>query len=298
LRIAGSISTQVYGGYYEGNGVDIQLGVNGSPAEAWLIEHPWFNGSSSNVGIDFVSCTNGRLMNPRFTGSYSVSRYRQTGTGAENAGNVYEIVVGDASAPNLAGLGLVLANTRNIIRCRGSDNADYRMFKAFHSADGAVLQTELNQRGAQFVCFELWIQNTGGSLQVAITDGDEQPTAWDGCFVANSATLITQSDVSSGAGFAANVPASRLSGTNSVIILNTNANTAGLQSFMMGSINTNNGTALSGICRLRSRNINGVTRVRPEIVLRNAATGAAFDFDTTNFAAGEYAHIPIMGFIS
>jgi hypothetical protein len=292
----GGVSPRLIGGYYEGNGVDISLGVPGSACENWLIEHPWFNGAASQVAIDFVSCIRGEVRFPYFTGSYSVSRYRQTGPSTENYANVVNINVANANAPDLASLGLI--GGRNFIRCYGDDFDDFRMYQEYRSTDGSPIQLQLNQRGAAFVMFELWIQNTGGVLQVAITDGDEQPTAYDTCFLAISATLINQADVSAGSGFPANTPAGRLSGSNSVLVLNTGNNILGFQSFMMGSIYTNNGTALSAICRLRSRNIGGVTSVRPEISLRNAATGAAFDFDTVNFAAGEFAHIPIIGFIN
>jgi hypothetical protein len=134
-------------------------------------------------------------------------------------------------------------------------------------------------------------------LQVQIGDGDATDTTYDACFAAGaSATLANLPEVSSGVGFGS-VGAGRLNGNNEVIVLNTNAQVAGEQGCIVGSVVTNNGTALAAECRIKSRDIGGTTRDRIELVLRNAATGAAFTVDGVNFTAGEYVIFPVVGFI-
>jgi hypothetical protein len=294
LRLSGN-GHQVFGGYYEGSKVDIQLGIAGSPCNRVGLYNTWHNGSGTDYAINILAAVNCQIHRPYFTGSFAVSRFKTTSASTECYGNDIHVDVADASAPNLAGLGLI--GGRNRVHCYGEDNDDHRFFAIYNSGDGSPLETQLNQRGAQFCCFEVWLQNDGGTLKVAVTDGDEAATTYDTCFAAISSALIAQADVSAGSAFAANVPASRFSGTNSRIILNTSAQVTGEQAFIAGNVRTNNGTALSVELRFKTIDIGGVTRTRPEFILRNAATGAAFDFDTTNFTAGEFLKVPIIGFL-
>lgn len=293
LRLSGN-APRVYGGYYEGNGTDIRLGLVGSPVNRAQVIRPWCNGAASTYSIDILAAVDSLIVDPFFTGTYSTSKFKTTAAPTENYGNIIEIHAADANGVNLTTLGLI--GGRNFVRVLGEDNDDHRFFKEYKSSDGLQVEQQLNQRGASFVFFELKLINNAGTLQVVIGDGDEATTAYTSCFVSASATPATLPDVSSGAGFGT-VGAGRLSGTNSIIVLNTNANVLGEQAFMAGNVRTNGSAAIACEVRISSRNINGVTQARPEIRLRNATSDAAFDFDTANFTNGEYVKVPIMGFI-
>jgi len=296
VRLTG-VAPRLIGGYYEGNGTDIRLGIASSPVNRAFVQRPWCNGASSTYAIDILASVDSEIIDPYFTGTYSTSKFRTTAASTENYGNRIYIHAADANNPGLSGLGLI--GGRNIIDVQGEDADDHRFFAQYNSSDGSRVEQVLNQRGAGFNCFYIKLINNGGTLQVSVVDGDEAATTYDGCIsstVTNPHTAVAIPDVSSGAGFGT-APAGRLSGSNSIIILNTNDNVAGEQGFIVGNIRTNGGDAIAVEPRLQSRNINGTTRVRPEFRLRNATSDATYDFDTTNFTAGQYVMIPIIGFI-
>jgi hypothetical protein len=92
-----------------------------------------------------------------------------------------------------------------------------------------------------------------------------------------------------------------LAADNSILIANTAA-----QSLTTANVTANiayyDGNAAAGrpgvICGLVSRNINGVTAVRLELRLINAATGAAVNFDTTLLPNGKAIQIAIQGYLA
>jgi hypothetical protein len=133
------VSNRVMGGYYEGNGTDIKVGVSGgSSADRWFVERTWHNGSSSTYGIDMSYAIRGEIQDPYFTGTYSTSKFKSTTSAAENYGNLIEINVSDASSPGLVALGLI--GGRNIIRCYGEDNDDHRNYAEYQSRTGNALE--------------------------------------------------------------------------------------------------------------------------------------------------------------
>lgn len=84
----------------------------------------------------------------------------------------------------------------------------------------------------------------------------------------------------------------------SAFIFNTNdqvdnLNTNGVASVVMNST----GTALTAELAIASRNVGGVTIARPEIQLRNATSGAAVNFNTTDIPAGTVVAIQIRMFV-
>lgn len=297
LRAISGHMFRVVGGYVEGNGKDVVIGSAGAAIDGWDLDRMWHNGSGGSTNaVEIIAGIHGRIYRPFFTGGYSGTRFLMTGGASDNYSNDIHLNVADASdATQITSQGLL--GGRNRIHFYGDAPDDFRLFASYHSSDARPLETILNQAGHPFQCFEVRLQNVGGVLSVAIADGDEGSTNYSSCFIAQSTTLVAQSDVSTVAGFAANAGAGRLSGTNSLIVLNTHANVAGRQGFAAGSVRTNGGTAIAVEVRVKSRNINGVTQVRPEITLRSPTTDAPFDFDTVNFAAGEYVKIPIIGFI-
>lgn len=133
------VSNRVIGGYLEGNGTDIQVGVSGgTSADRWKVEGTWHNGSSSTYGINMSYAIRGEINDPYFTGTYSTSKFASTTSASENYGNVIEITVASAAAPGLAGLGLI--GGRNIIRCYGEDFDDYRNYAEYQSRTGNALE--------------------------------------------------------------------------------------------------------------------------------------------------------------
>jgi hypothetical protein len=288
-------ATRLMGGYYEGNNIEIQLGIVGSPVNRALVMVPWLNGAGgAQYGIDILAATNSRIVTPFFTGSYAVSQFKTTAASTENYANVIEHYAANADSPNLAGVGLI--GGRNFIRIYGEDNDDQRFYQEYRSSDGAQIELQLNQRGAANCMFEVKLINNAGTLQVVIGNGDEATNVYTTCFVNSSATPTTLPDVSAGAGFGS-VGAGRLAAATSIIVLNTNENVANEQDYIAGCVRNNTGAALAVEFRPASRDIGGTTRVRPEFRIRNAATDAAVDFTTANFTNGQYIKVPILGFI-
>lgn len=294
VRLTG-VQPRLLGGYYEGNGTDIRMGIASSPVDRALVERPWCNGAGSTYSIDVLAAINSEIIEPYFTGTYSTSKFKTTASASENYGNRIRIHAADANNPGLAGLGLV--GGRNLIEVIGQDNDDHRLFVHYKSSDGTQAEQQLNQRGAGFVSFVLKIENAAGTLKASVHDGDGNSATYIAALIAGSETAANVADVASGVAFGT-CAAGRLSGSNNIVVLNTHDQGSNAEiSFQAVIAYNDTATALAVERRVRSRNVNGVTAYRPEIVIRNGATGAAFNFDTTNFTAGKSLHIHFSGFM-
>ena len=292
--LLGGVRPRVIGGYFEGNGTDIQLGqVGGAAANGYYLQRPWLNGSSSTYGIYLANCS-GEIDNPYFTGTYSTSKFRSDTEANGNAGNTIRLDMSDPYSPDLAGKGL--DDGRNILIATSLDFDDHRQLVYWNTSGAKQVEQNLNQRGAQFVAFSIRLTNTGGVLQVRIGTSGLVASDYTDCFLYSSHLATTLPDVDSGSGFGS-VGAGRLVGSESRIVFNTLANVVAEQGFVVGSVRTNNGDSVSVDCQNESRNIGGATTIRPEIVIRNATTSALYSFDTTNFTTGQYMQIQMIGFI-
>jgi hypothetical protein len=137
LRFSGN-SVKVIGGYYEGNGIDIQIGNGASPANSFLLEHPWINGSSGATnGIWLDAAVNGQVNSPYFTGSYSASKFKTTSSATYNYNSKINIRSGNAATYDLSANGLI--GGRHRLEVRGDDYStdDYRGFAEYSTVSGA-----------------------------------------------------------------------------------------------------------------------------------------------------------------
>jgi hypothetical protein len=137
LRFSGN-SVKVIGGYYEGNGIDIQIGNGVSPANSFLLEHPWINGSSGATnGIWLDAAVNGQVNSPYFTGSYSASKFKTTSSATYNYNSKINIRSGNAATYDLSANGLI--GGRHRLEVRGDDYStdDYRGFAEYSTVSGA-----------------------------------------------------------------------------------------------------------------------------------------------------------------
>jgi len=194
---------------------------------------------------------------------------------------------------------LGLTGGRNLVKILNEDAVDHNYYVEYATNDANTpveIQRQLNQRGAGFNYFVVRLTNTGGTLQVRIGDDGLNTSSYTDSLLFSNASAETIPDVDSGTGFGT-VGAGRVIGAEQTIVLNTISQIASEQGALVGSVRTNNGVALSVYLEWRSRNIGGVTQIRPEINIRRADTDAPFAFNTTNFTSGEYVQIPIMGFI-
>lgn len=244
--------------------------------------------------IRMGNCVGGEVNYPHFEGSYTKRFASETGANG-NKGNVIKIGRGDASAPDLDGYGL--DDGRNVVKIVSQDYDDYRQYKEWSTSTGLPIETELNQRGAGFCMFFVWIRNNAGTLEAKITDGDDAATTYDQCFQSLSATYVTcNTAVSSGSDFGSS-GVGIFSGVASLVLLNTNEQTASRQGCICGPVVTNNGDQIAVVPRVANRSVNGTDISRIELLFRNQLTDTAYDINTTNLANGEYLKVPVMGFI-
>lgn len=291
------VKPRILGGYFEGNTTHIRLGTAGATlAQGAVVQVPYLNAgsSASEYGIDLAAAKGCIIDVDKFTGTYATSPFRVRGAG-ENFGNTIRIRVDDAANPGLAALGLE-NNGRNVVKASGDLYGDHRAFKKYSTETNEELETELNQRGAQFVSFSIQIRNNAGTLESRIVDGGNDPATFNGCFVTSASTYATMGDVSSVVDFGTS-GAGGLGGNNQLVILNTGDQATSEQAYAASAVVTTCGTALTAEARQISRDINGVTKTRAELYFRDAATGADFAVNTTNLASGQYVKVHVLGFI-
>ncbi len=136
LRFSGN-SVRVIGGYYEGNGIDIQIGNGSSPANSFLVDHPWVNGAAGATnGIWLDAAVRGQLNSPYFTGSYSASKFKTTSSATYNYNSKIIIHSGNAATYDLSANGLI--GGRHRLEVRGDDYSaeDYRGFAEYSTNSG------------------------------------------------------------------------------------------------------------------------------------------------------------------
>jgi len=136
LRFSGN-SVKVLGGYYEGNGIDIQIGNGSSPANSFLVDHPWVNGASGATnGIWLDAAVRGQLNSPYFTGSYSASKFKTTSSATYNYNTKIIVHSGNADTYDLSANGLI--GGRHRLEVRGDDYSaeDYRGFAEYSTSSG------------------------------------------------------------------------------------------------------------------------------------------------------------------
>lgn len=87
-------------------------------------------------------------------------------------------------------------------------------------------------------------------------------------------------------------------GTTNAYIFNTAAQVIASTPPPIVSVGYNDtGTGLIGIIQLTSRNVNGVTQIRWELLLYNSSTGAAVAINTTSIPSGKFVNFQIQGWI-
>lgn len=159
---------------------------------------------------------------------------------------------------------------------------------AFHNVTPIAGQVYYQQ-------FKLMLRNSGGTLQHAIMSGLTESTASDYADKINGASATwtaTPTGANGSTAFATGVK--RDSSQVSRLILDTAAQD--LESVKVGGVSldfNSSGIALAPRVTWTNVDVNGVTRVRPTIELRNATTGALVDFDTTNWALNEVTYISL-----
>ncbi|MGH1438588.1 MAG: hypothetical protein ACRBBR_00645 [Cellvibrionaceae bacterium] len=287
-------SHRVLGGYLEGNAVDIQLGSQAATACSDFVIQGVNHNSGSGITDYFYDLDNangGQILFPQFRGTVAQKEFKSNSK-VYNKGIKITLKKSNASEPDLVGLGLDSGN--NIVEVLSADYSDHRGLKKWSTDTVAEVEQELNQRGAKFCSFEIWVENVGGVLQCAITTGDGNDPVYNDCFIASSASLVSIQGVGSSVDFGA-VPVGVLTVNDAILVLNTGNNVEAEQGIIVGSIRTNSGEALSAQLRLQSRNIGGNTITRPEITVKNQQSDAGFSL--SSLAAGEFIKIPVQGFI-
>lgn len=245
-------------------------------------------------GIRLGNCVGGEVKHPHFEGTFTKRFASETGSNG-NKGNEIKIQRGNATSPDLTGYGL--DSGRNIVKIVSQDVSAHQQYKEWSTDSGEYIETELNQRGAEFCMFYVWVRNNGGTLEARITDGDGSATTYDSCFVSLSDTYVTCNTlVNSGNDFGSS-GVGIVSGIQSFLALNVNAQTSGEQGCICGPVVTNNGDQIAAVPRVENRDIGGNDIFRIELQMRNQLSDTAYDIDTTRLASGEYIKIPIIGFI-
>lgn len=153
-------------------------------------------------------------------------------------------------------------------------------------------------RGQRLQSFILRIHNDAGTLKHAIygeENGNSVGSYSDAVISASATLTATPTGADATTAFATGVKIGSAN-TNSLIldtIEQAQPDNAGGAAI---SLNTS-GTALTVQIYKISRDVNGVTRTRPELHLFNAATGAAFAITTANIADGKQIRIAFNGYL-
>lgn len=153
--------------------------------------------------------------------------------------------------------------------------------------------------GQRLQCFVLRIVNTGGTMQHRISDASESGSAGNfaSCISNASPTLgNTPTGADASTAFALG---GKIGGTTpSIFWLDTVSQKIADGLFMAQLIYNDTDTALNVTPLCQSININGVTRTRLGFQLTNAATGANFNINSTNFDSGELVKILFYGYLT
>jgi hypothetical protein len=171
------------------------------------------------------------------------------------------------------------------------------------SANGGLHATtkDLTVQGMQKTYFILRITNSGGVLKHRMTDNDSAALGdyLSKIVAANIGLQATPvgADTTTAFAFGGKVQNGG-AGNQHIFIFDTAAQTA-TKFFGEAVIQFNSvGTVLTVTILLISRNVNGVTQVRPELQFKNAATGVAFLLNTTTIAAGAILDISFNGVLA
>ena len=297
--LVGGWLTEVTGAYMEGNDIDFAFGVSGgTQASHFNIVHPYLNpGSVGDVGFDLVGVNGGNIMLPFFGDTFLTAQFR-SGSTTNNGGariTLQKSDAADSAALDLSTIGLGDGN--NIVAVYGRDKSDHGAYKEYSTATGNLIEQEINQRNGAFQAFSIKIVNTSGTMQHSIFAGATATTAIYDDKVTGATTTLTNTplaaagvDFAAGGGIVA-------AATNKFVINTATQEPAGEFSGVAHIANNTSGTALTVEIQNGSRDINGTTRFRPEFTLRNAATGAVWNINTTNFTAGQLCYINILMFI-
>lgn len=145
------------------------------------------------------------------------------------------------------------------------------------------------------VAFRLVIINSAGTLQHKITALDSSSAATFAALITSASATLgnTPTGADSSTAFATG---GKLGSPTAGFIFNTAAQTAVNIAFVSFLDYNDSGTALTCLPFVASRDVNGTTRVRPEIRFFDAASGATFGVTTGTLTSGKQLNITILGF--
>ena len=154
--------------------------------------------------------------------------------------------------------------------------------------------------GSAFQAFRVTIQNNGGTLQHqirALNSGTDDPSGLVSGITGASATFTnTPNGTNATTPFAAGLKIS--SDFNSVVIFdNTVAQEVPILAMQSVFYRSDTGDLLHADPTISDTDVNGVTRIRLQVVFRVQATGALFDLNTTNITSGQFVQFGVSGFM-
>lgn len=243
--------------------------------------------------IRFGRCQGGQLERKHIEGVFTKEFASETAANG-NLGNEIGLPRGDASLPDLPGRGLDAG--RNVVKVIGQDFSDHRQLKWWSTENNAEIETELNQRGAEWCQFTLRIRNLAGVMNHSFYLGVDTITpAYTGSLVGNVTTNSVTPTVSSVVDFTAG--AGFDSANAAIMVLDSDNNQILTEACLQAQI-TRNFTNTSLTCNIHpaGKNVNGITINRPSIQFFDIA-GANFDLTTANILTGERIEVQIQGFM-
>jgi len=152
-------------------------------------------------------------------------------------------------------------------------------------------------RSQQFVAFRLIVANTAGTLQHKMISPDVAFTVASNFVGKVTGALNTYTNTPTGTDSSTAFAAGgKIGNTTTGFVFDTADQTTAGNLIITAVISYNDtGTAFAAFPTFSSRNVNGVTRTRPEIRCFTVA-GAIFSLDTTNITAGKLVVVDVWGY--